>query len=93
MRERLGDREAALRRRELVAEERDGDLVAGSRLVGEGHARLLESTAVVLDELARPFRRLANRLAVARVRHVRGELDDPLERAEVVGEGVGTAPG
>jgi hypothetical protein len=79
MRERLGDREAALRRREVLAEERDGDVVAGARLLGERRVRLLQAPVVVLGELSRPLCRRFDRLAVARVRDLRVELDEPLE--------------
>src|SRR5205085_9014924 len=91
VRERLGDCEAALRRRELVAEEVERDLVAGARLGGERRVRLLQAAAVVLAERSRPLGRRLDRLAVAWVRDLRLELDEPLEGAEVVGERVGTA--
>ncbi len=64
VRERLGDGEAALDRRQLPAEDRVRDLVAAARLVGERSRRLVEALVVVCERSrarARPARRPSRR--------------------------------
>ena len=68
MRERLGEGEAAKRRRERVRKQRPADLVARARLLSERGARALEAVVVVLADLVRSTDRVEDSLAVARER-------------------------
>ena len=91
MRERLGDRETAPRSRQVGAEERERELVAGLRL-GPSAATVSSSrTRMVLLQLARASGRILDRLAVAGQRDPRRELDRAVERREVVAERIGPA--
>ena len=54
MRERLGDRETPLLRRQLAAEDGVRDLEAAARLAPERRGDVVEPAAVVLDDLAGP---------------------------------------
>ena len=91
MRQRLRDREAALCRRQGVAEELQRDLVARLRLGAQRRLSRGQPRAVVFDQLARAGGWIGNRLAVARVDDVRGELDRPFERGQVIAERIGPA--
>jgi len=93
VRERLRDGKAALRRAQLLAEEGQRDLVGRPGLVRERCRRLVEASAVVLDQLARPRACVVDRVAVPGVDDARRQLDRALERREVVAERVGATLG
>ena len=75
----LGDRETALRGRQLVPEHVERDLVGGARSGGEGRNVIVQPDPVVLDQLTRPCRRVVNGLTVTRLDNVGSDLDCALE--------------
>ncbi|CAN5750765.1 hypothetical protein BH18ACT13_BH18ACT13_16170 [soil metagenome] len=87
----LGDCEATTRRLEILAEERERELVARFGLRSERRDRLLETQAVVLLQLPRASRRIVDRLAVAGQGDVGVEVLYSQKGAKVVPERVGTA--
>jgi len=91
VREGLGYRKAALGGAELLAEQDERDRVRGLLLEGQRRLSAVEPRPVVVDKLPRPFGGIVDRLAVARIDDARCELDRPLERREVVTEGIGAA--
>src|SRR3954453_2855156 len=64
-RQRLRDRETALLGRKLLAEDGLRGMEAAAWTVGEGGLDHVQALAVVLDDLARPRRRMVDRLAVS----------------------------
>ncbi len=88
VRERLGNREAALRRIERGRKERERDLIAGPRLPAERGLGPVEPLAMVLDDLSRPCSRVSDRLAVSRQRQPGRERDRTLEGRQVLAQGI-----
>ena len=89
MRARLGEGKATEHRWERVGEEIERDVVGGCGASSERVARLFEAFAVVLDQLVCSACRILDRLVVAGKGDSRIELDDPLQRLEVVAERIG----
>ncbi len=89
MRARLGKGEAPEHRRERVGEKGERDVVGGCPAPFERVGRLFEAFPVVSDQLVGAARRILDRLMVARKSDPRIELDDPLQRLEVVAERIG----
>ena len=93
MRERLGHGEAALRRAEVGAEDRQRNVVGGAGVARQRGGRFVESLAVVGDQLACAPGAVVDRVAVPGIDDSRRELDGAPERREVVAERIGTAFG
>src|SRR6266545_1326001 len=91
MGKRLGDRKTALRRAQLLTEERERDLVGGASFARERGLGGVEPPPVVLDQLAGAPGGILDRLPVSRVYNAWRELDRPLQRREVVAERIRTA--
>ncbi len=89
MRERLGDGEAPLAGAPVVREQGVGQLVPRRRAAPERGLGLLETAPMMLDDLSRPGRWIWDRIAVPRQREAGRELDDALERRDVVAERIG----
>jgi len=93
MRERLGDREPPRGGFQVVAEQRERDVVGVSRLLAERGGRHGQALGVMLDQLPRTADRIGERLAVTRERERRLEVDRRPERSEIVAERIGSARG
>src|SRR5262245_13329491 len=93
MGEGLRDGEAPRCGLEIVAPERERELVSAAGLLAECGGRLLEPDTVVLLQLPGPSRRVLDHLAVPGQRDVRVERDRAVERLQVVAERVGPARG
>ena len=92
VRQRLGDGETALRRRQLPPEDVERDLVGGSRGSPSSAASVSSSRSrwCSISSRARAAG-VVDRLPVPGVDDARRELDRPRERGEVVAERVGPA--
>jgi len=86
VRERLGDREPALDRRQLTAEQVEGEVEAASWLGGEERRRAVEPPVVVRSDLAGAGGGRVDRLAVSAVRDARRERLDRVQRVVVIAE-------
>src|SRR6266508_1407866 len=82
MGKRLGDRKTALRRAQLLAEERERDIVGGASFAPERGLGGLEPPPVVLDQLAGAPGGILDRLPVSRVYNAWRELDRRRDSAE-----------
>jgi hypothetical protein len=91
VRQRLRDREAPGGRLQVVAEERERDLIGGPGLALERRHRRLKTLAVVRQQFVRPRDRVGEWLAVPRERQRGLEVDRRPERVEVVPERIGAA--
>jgi hypothetical protein len=75
----LGDRETALRGRQLTPEHVEGDLLGGAGFGREGRYVIVQPDPVVLDQLAGTRGRVVNWLAVTRIDDTRRQLNRTLE--------------
>jgi hypothetical protein len=89
VRPRLSQRKTAEDRGEVAGKERQRNVVGGSRVGIERLGRLLEPQHVMGDQLAGAAGRILDRLVVAGKGDPGIELDDPLERLDVVAERIG----
>ena len=91
MRERLRDREPAARGVEIRSEQGERELVARPWLLAERVDRRGEPLVVMRLQLAGAPDRILDRVAVARKRKARLELDRAVEGGEEVAQRIGTA--
>ena len=89
MRERLGGREPAVRRRRSRSKNASETSYAESGTPSSAATVTVEPLAMVLDDLAGAARRVEDRLLVARRMRSAARALDPLQRLEVVAERVG----